>query len=235
MTRKRATTPAGQSRSNFVLVPGAGGFGGSPWDLAEKPLKVPAPPRTASVYRIRIDLVGAKPPIWRRLELAGDLTLDVVHGVLQQVMGWWDGHLHAFRRVGVYQHFLTQFDLEQGDEGLAEADVRLDQVLRKVGDRLEYEYDFGDGWQHRLTVEQVRPRVDRDPPARCLTGRRACPPEDVGGIYRYNAIAAALSGASGAPELDPELREWLPGDFDPAGFDVDEVNAALDELASGTA
>ncbi|MFZ0157891.1 MAG: plasmid pRiA4b ORF-3 family protein, partial [Kineosporiaceae bacterium] len=195
-----------------------------------EPLTVPPPPEEVSTYRIRLDLDDARPPIWRRLELAGDLTLDQVHDVLQAAMGWYDGHLHAFRlNPRDRRHFLTDYDLEEGEEGLAEAGVRLDQVLRSVGDRLVYEYDFGDGWEHTLKVEQIRPRGD-DLPARCLGGRRAGPPEDIGGIHWYNGVAAALNGEPGAPELDPELRDWLPSGFDPEAFDADSIDRDLRDL-----
>ncbi len=34
---------------------------------------------------VRVDLVGAKPPVWRRLVLPSTLRLDQLHGVLQAV------------------------------------------------------------------------------------------------------------------------------------------------------
>lgn len=90
-------------------------------------------------------------------------------------MGWSDCHLHRFRTGADHQspHFVTEFDLEEGDEGILEDDVRLDLVLAEVGDRLWYDYDFGDGWEHVLKVEKVLP----DPPTevRLMTGRRWLP------------------------------------------------------------
>jgi Plasmid pRiA4b ORF-3-like protein len=193
-----------------------------------EPLTVPEPPTQVARYRVRVDLRAAKPPVWRRLELDGDLTLDVLHVILQEVMGWYDSHLHAFRPPGVQQRFLTDYDLEvEGEEGLAEAEVRLDQVLLEVGDRLEYEYDFGDGWDHLIRVEEIGPAQDGAPVARCLAGRGACPPEDIGGVHRYNEVAAALRGKPGAVDLDPELRDWLPLGFEPDAFDVAEADAAV--------
>lgn len=197
-----------------------------------QPLTVPDPPKSVSTYRVRVDLRGAKPPIWRRLELAGDLTLDIVHDVLQVSMGWYDGHLHAFRFSGDRRHFLTADDLDEGEEGLGEHEVRLDQVVREVGDRLVYEYDFGDDWEHVLKIEEIRPRLDGEPAARCLGGRRAGPPEDIGGVDRYNHVAAALTG-QGDSSLDEELIDWLPVGFDPADFNAGEVDRHLRGLGEG--
>jgi hypothetical protein len=47
------------------------------------------PPTEVHGYRVRLDLQGAKPPVWRRLELPGDLTLAQLHDVIQAAMGWW--------------------------------------------------------------------------------------------------------------------------------------------------
>ena len=101
---------------------------------------------------MRLDLHGAKPPVWRRLELPGDLTLPRVHDVIQAAMGWYDCHLHRFRTGNDHRspYFVTDFDLDEGDDGMLEDDVRLDQLLAEKGDELWYEYDFGDGWDHKL-------------------------------------------------------------------------------------
>ena len=121
-----------------------------------EPTLLPVPIATRG-FRVRLDLHGAKPPIWRRLELPGDLTLPRVHDVIQSAMGWYDSHLHRFRTGNDHRspYFVTDFDLDEGEEGLLEDDVRLDQILAEKGDELWYEYDFGDGWDHRLVVEEV--------------------------------------------------------------------------------
>lgn len=196
-------------------------------------------PERARGYRVRVDLMYAKPPIWRRLDLPGDLMLDELHDVLQVAMGWEDGHLHKFgvgvdRRTRAY--FITGFDLSEGDEGVAEDDVRLDQVVSAKGDRLFYDYDFGDGWEHVLVVEEV---LDDPPPAPvCLKGKMACPPEDCGGLGGYEELADWVRGGYD-PAAAPmglsaeEVREWLPQDWHPDRFSVEETNEALAALLAG--
>ena len=110
-------------------------------------------------YQVRVDLDGAKPPIWRRLLLSSDLMLDELHAVLQQAMGWTDSHLHQFLagenkmdRFAVDYH--TQFMLDEGAEGVLENQVRLDELIIGPKDRLFYWYDFGDDWEHTLIVEK---------------------------------------------------------------------------------
>lgn len=206
--------------------------------LVENALRVPPPlvgdaPTRIRGFRVRLDLVGAKPPVWRRLELPGDLALDRLHVVIQAAMGWLDGHLHRFRTGSDPRspYFVTPFDVEEGEDGVLEDGVRLDQVLTGKGDRLWYEYDFGDGWDHMLAVEAV---LDK-PPAevRCTAGRMACRPEDCGGIWGYTELAAWVRDGSDPSSVPPPFedaghaRDWLPLDWHPDRFDVDEANTAL--------
>ncbi|MBS1908227.1 MAG: plasmid pRiA4b ORF-3 family protein [Actinobacteria bacterium] len=202
-----------------------------PWRPREPELH-PAP-ATVRGFRIRIDLQHTKPPVWRRVDVAGDVTLGQLHDVIQAAMGWTDSHLHKFRTGHEHNapEFLTDFDVSEGDEGVLESDVRIDRILRAVGDRLWYEYDFGDGWHHVLRVEKVLDAPPAEP--RCLTGRLACPPEDCGGTWGYGEIADWVrSGYSdalrpGQFESAEEARLWLPEDWDPDRFDLDEANDAL--------
>ena len=149
-------------------------------------LTLPPLPPVVHRLRVRIELDETEPPVWRRLEVAGDLNLTELHDVLQTAMGWTDSHLHNFlasrdRRV---PPILTDVDEEEGEEDLHERDVRLDQVLQEVGDEFYYAYDFGDGWEHAIRLEEVLAYDDSLPRARLLAGDRACPPEDCGGPGR---------------------------------------------------
>jgi len=192
------------------------------------------PPRAeVMTYCIRIDLNGTKPPIWRRIEVASDLTLDRMHDVMQAVMGWTDSHLHEFisgknATDRLAEHYRPQDSLDEDLPGVEESSVRLDEVLVQPGDRLFYNYDFGDDWTHTLRLEAVEPQGDERRWAVCIAGARACPPEDSGGVWGYHDLLTALSapGDSG----DPELLEWIGPDFVPEQFDVDDVNSVLDHL-----
>jgi hypothetical protein len=198
-------------------------------------------PRRADVvtYRVRVDLMGTKPPLWRRLELASDLFLNELHDVLQAAFGWTDSHLHEFASGKDYydrasEHYLCPFQVDEGDApGVPEEDVRLDEVLTRQGEKLFYEYDFGDGWMHVIKLESVVPRDSSAPRAVCTDGRRPGPSEDCGGVGGYELIAAALDPAH--PEHAESVAEYArmyggevePGDYAPTPFDLDEVNMTL--------
>lgn len=196
-------------------------------DLPDRPLH-------PTLVTARIDLVGAHPPIWRRLELRGDLSLADVHEYLQAAFGWLSEALHRFDAPHSLRRsapcFITKIDAEEGGTGTDERDVRLDQVLRKPGEKLHYTYDSGDAWEHVFTVEAVGPASDDDPPARCTDGGGACPPEDVGGIHTWNELAAALRADPDPAHLTGELEmyaEWLPAGCGPDDFSRDEANTSI--------
>ncbi len=201
-------------------------------------------PRRSEVvtYRVRIDLSRTKPPLWRRVELASDLFLDQVHEVIQVAFGWTDSHLHQFgsgpRHYGPEtEHYLCPFQVEEGATGIPEEDVRLDEVLADVGDKLFYDYDFGDDWEHTIKLEAVLPRRDRGPVAVCVAGRRDGPAEDCGGVYAYELISAATDpGNPYHADAVAELARFYGEFADPevmrmTAFDIDEVNEALAGLA----
>lgn len=174
-------------------------------------------------YQLKVTLRHTKPPIWRRLEVRGDTILGRLHDMLQVAMGWSDSHLHQFLVKGVL------YGVPEPDWGLDvkdEAKVRLDQVLRKPKDKLIYEYDFGDGWEHDVVVEQVLPiEPGRERYPLVTGGRRACPPEDCGGIMGFYRLLQIL-GDPEHPEHE-EMLEWAGGEYEPARFDADEVNYLL--------
>ncbi|MFC6420999.1 plasmid pRiA4b ORF-3 family protein [Ornithinimicrobium tianjinense] len=190
--------------------------------------ELPDPPQEPQALTVRVDVDGTSPPVWRRLVLHGDLLLDEVHAVLQAAFGWQDYHLHKFwpgpdKRVWRGPSFLTEYDLTEGEEGILESEVRLDQLLRLPGDRLFYTYDFGDDWTHTLRLESVGPLDPDAPTAVCTGGRMAGPLEDCGGPPGHNELVESYRADNGLADLDEDQRAWLPPDWDPTELDLDEV------------
>ena len=184
------------------------------------------------VYVIHMTLNGSKPPIWRKLAMPSDIVLADLHEVIQIAMGWTDSHLHQFKKGNEY--FVTK-ETPWGDpsdmEGEDEEAVTLGEVCPKVKSKLTYEYDFGDGWEHTVEVQKIiEPEPGVEYPV-CLGGKKACPPEDCGGIWGYYELLEAIADPSA--EDHDDMVEWLGGDFDPDAFDLDEVNAVLAEWRKG--
>jgi len=171
-----------------------------------------------SIYRLKVTLRGSRPPIWRRFLVPADITLKRLHDSLQAVMGWTDSHLHQFTAKGVVY---GTTDHEFGMVRVSETRTTVAQILRRPKDRLMYEYDFGDSWEHDVVLEAVLPPGSGRYPV-VEGGRRACPPEDVGGISGYALFLEAIADPK-HPE-HAEMLEWIGGCFDPESFDSGETN-----------
>ena len=169
-------------------------------------------------YQIKVTLKGIKPPIWRRLLVPSSLNLYDFHFVLQVVMGWTNSHLHAFVCHGII-YSLPEPD---ADYAVDETKVKLSSLLKKTGDKLRYDYDFGDNWEHDVVLEKILPYTHEQSLPVCLKGKRACPPEDCGGIWGYKELLQIISNPQ--HEDYEELMEWLQVEFDPEYVDIDEIN-----------
>lgn len=177
------------------------------------------------VYQLKIMLKEVEPVVWRRIQVRRQVRLDRLHLIIQAAMGWTNSHLHEFVIKG--QRYR---DSEQMDEDIDEPDMNDEEEFRlknivDEGDVFEYEYDFGDCWQHEIVVEKViEPEAGIKYP-RCLDGERACPPEDCGGPWGYEELLEVLV------DLEHEEYEhyhgWAGEDFDPERFDLAEVNRVL--------
>jgi len=182
------------------------------------------------VLRLHISLLNLEPQIWREVLVPPDLTLGNLHAVIQIVMGWEDAHLHAFWHGK--QRYASYQEMQLGDEDGSESEDEheVGELLKRRGSRLRYEYDFGDSWEHEIVRLGVE-KVDEDHPLTfCVAGERAGPPEDCGGVWRYQRLIDGLRDGGTPPPDDEdwaELAEWLGGDFDPARIDLDEINARL--------
>ncbi len=194
------------------------GWPGTRWDRRRPQAREHA---TGSYLRLKVTLRGSKPPIWRRFLVPGSISLKRLHDCLQAVMGWTDSHLHQFEANGV---LYGPPDRELGIERVSESKTTVGDVLRRPKDELRYEYDFGDGWEHSVVLEaHVPPREDGRYPI-LEAGARACPPEDVGGIFGYERFLEVIRNPKHAEHA--ETLVWAGGSFDPEAFRVDDANPA---------
>ena len=184
--------------------------------------------KQAQTYQIKITLQGSKPPIWRRLLVMSDISLAHLHTIIQVAMGWYDAHLHHFIVGQNYYSTPLEFDIDDGLEAIDERRVTLQQIVTGEGFRFQYEYDFGDGWMHLIVVEKILPSLaDLDAPLPvCIKGKRACPPEDIGGIWGYAAFLEAIKDPKHPEHAD--MVAWIGEDaFDAEEFDLEMVNKRL--------
>lgn len=175
------------------------------------------------IAAVRIELRDSDPLIWRQVEVPTSITLKVLHDIIQAAMGWLGYHLWEFtiakRRYGLPS------DEDWGTEPLNDArKVRLREVLRPRRTTIGYLYDFGDGWEHRLTVTDTRAGDPALSYPRYIAGERSAPPEDCGGIPGFYEMLDAR--ADPHHESHADVKEWLE-DYDPDSFDALPIKFAL--------
>lgn len=190
-------------------------------------------PGVEKVYQIKITLNDLRPPFWRRLQIPAGITFMELHLILQEALGWENAHLFAFRfrhtEVGMQMDDFMGFG---GQESMDAQETVIDELLESE-EKCVYEYDFGDGWNHKLVLEKILPAEPGKQYPVCMAGRRCCPPEDIGGVWGYDTFLQTISDPSD-PEHDAML-EWATGDpkgvFDPEAFDLKEINGRLGKFA----
>ncbi len=193
--------------------------------------KLGQPPVTGSglFYTLKITLKESQPPIWRRVRVPNCLLADL-HEVIQVAMGWENYHLHEFV-IGEERYQPPPPDDMAGmwdiDDSESTEEVALSDLVpapTKKHFRMNYVYDFGDGWEHTIVIEKVEQLDDAPLMPICLEGERACPPEDCGGIWGYEELLEAVKDPK-HPE-HAEMIEWA-GKINPEDFDTAKVNAVF--------
>lgn len=180
------------------------------------------PARSAEIiYQLKITLCDSKPPIWRRVLVPGKFNLYKLHAVIQVAMGWTDSHLHMFIINDEFYSIPSPEDFEPTINEHRHTLYEIAGMTRKF----VYEYDFGDSWDHEIVIEKgLSPEAGVKYPV-CIKGKRACPPEDIGGVGGYEDFLQALNDPDHAEHED--YLEWIGDDFDPEEFDLDSINEGL--------
>ena len=179
------------------------------------------------IASVRIELRDTDPPIWREVEVPTSITLKGLHDVVQAAMGWFDSHLWEF--TVDRQRYGPPKGQDWGTQPRRDAaKVRLRDVLRPRRTTIDYLYDFGDGWEHRLTVTKVRQGEAGTGYPRYVAGERNAPPEDCGGIPGFYEQLDILADPQ-HPDHE-EVAEWFD-DYDPEALDELVIKIALGRIA----
>jgi len=177
-----------------------------------------------NIYQFKIALKKTKPPIWRRIQVPESYTFWDLHVAIQNAMGWNDSHLHQFDVINPKTGGLDSIGSPADDYSvvvIAEDTAQIAEYFQAPKDKARYVYDFGDSWEHQITLEKILPEVPGTMYPKCIAGRRACPPDDSGGVYGYGNLLQIVANPN-HPEYE-ESVEWLGKDFDPVKFDPKAV------------
>ncbi|MFP4426440.1 MAG: plasmid pRiA4b ORF-3 family protein [Spirochaetaceae bacterium] len=179
------------------------------------------------IYELKVSLKGIRPQIWRRIRVSGTVSLSELHRIIQIAMGWTDAHLHVFYVEG------SPYGPAELDEldGYPEEAIRLMELGVQAKQRFRYVYDFGDGWEHDILVSKILfsdelPAEDGATP-RVISGKRAAPPEDCGGVPGYHRLLYYLDEEEPESEEREFWRKMVPPGWNPEAFDLEETNELL--------
>lgn len=132
-----------------------------------------------SGYQIKVTLENTKPPVWRRMEIPDRITFCDLHGILQEVFGWKEMHLHGF----TFQNTSVSVG-EARDSDYDENGLLVDDFLRAGW--IRYTYDYGDDWRHKIVLEkELADYAERC--SRVVKYKGANFEEDSGGIWGESA------------------------------------------------
>ncbi len=176
-----------------------------------------------TIYQLNITLLETTPLIWRQFQVDSRIPLNQLHTTIQIVMGWENSHLHEYQ-VGKKRFGIPDNDFP-GDPTLNEQNYVISDLLKQEKISLTYVYDFGDHWQHQLTLEKILPYTTECTLPYCLDGANACPPEDVGGTFAYADFISAINDPS--HESHEDFMQWIGDDFSPTRFDASTINHQL--------
>lgn len=193
---------------------------------------------------LSIELKHAPLKITRQFQVPADLTLTQLHQVIQIVMGWHNDHLWQFMDAKrncyinedgndpalanmmeqVFGMMKMQGAMEpDAQDGLSPDHYQIGELLQKPKDWLDYDYDFGDSWEHRITLNKI---LEGRHDIQVIKAQNACPPEDCGGVWGYAEILEVLKKKRKSRN-DKEMLDWLGDGFDPTAFDIEQVNREL--------
>ncbi|HIE45615.1 MAG TPA: plasmid pRiA4b ORF-3 family protein [Flavobacteriaceae bacterium] len=179
------------------------------------------------IYQLKIHLSPnyIKPPIWRRVLVKSDITFYELHQIIQVAMGWTNSHLWDFN-FGDFSITMPSKDDDWRDVVDANS-IKISKLLNKEKDKINYTYDYGDSWEHKITLEKIVVEDKKQIYPVCIKGKRACPPEDCGGSWGYESMLETISDKK-HPEHE-DMLEWIGGGFDSEEFEIDDVNDCLQD------
>lgn len=190
------------------------------------------PVKSLKKYTLRIELKMSEPLVWRELEVPSSISLSSLAQAILLAMGWSEDHLHQFVGKGK-NYYNTSQNTPISPFNIGDKDgsrYGISHLLQKVGDSTIFEYDFGDSWNHVVKLKAKADYANGEKPiVRLIGGANACPPDDCGGIWRYNYLVQQMQEKPNSRELR-EFYDWIGCKWDPMFFPLKEAARAVDSM-----
>lgn len=246
MQAKTAAYPTANSgvtaTANTKNIHGTGNAGGSKGGKKSKADRLVDSSKPSKTYILYASIEQCPVKVFRRIKVPSNLWLGNLGKILITAFGWAGYHLSQFTKGDVY--YTSRDNIDERDSfnfgcrnrHIDEMTVTVADVLPQKGSTISFEYDFGDGWIHNVRVSSVSDEPLRGEDICVTSGKGACPPEDVGGVWGYAQMLDILSGKVDDPEEKASYEEWLglqEGEtYDPEEFDLEIANEDVEDLVA---
>ena len=226
--------------ANTKNIHGRGKAGGSKGRKKSKTDRLVDSGKPSKTYILYASIEQCPVKVFRRIKVPSNLWLGNLGKILITAFGWAGYHLSQFTKGGMFYtsrgNIDASFDFGYGGRAIDEMTVTVEDVLPQKGSTISFEYDFGDGWIHNVRVSSVSDEPFRGEDICVTSGKGACPPEDVGGVWGYAQMLDILSGKTDDPKEKASYEEWLglqEGEsYDPEDFDLAIANEDVEDLVA---
>lgn len=173
-------------------------------------------------FKIQIKNIK-KPPVWRKVVVPSETTFSMFHNIIQVAMGWYDSHLYSFSPSGYNSNPWIEAESDPDDpfsfddfdeDSVSASKLKLSDIFDTKRQTFIYIYDFGDDWEHKITLEEIDEK-DTSLSPKLIAGKGACPPEDCGGAWGYEHLKEVL-----ADKKHPEYKDMVEWHY---GYDEDDL------------
>lgn len=188
---------------------------------------------------LKIELLGiSEPTVWRHIKISPEITFHQLHQIIQAAFGWRDSHLYEFSENGIFD--LIRICGPYTEEApLLATDTSANQMLFDLYNsylmhkgkhkKMIYTYDYGDCWEHKITVVNFDRTASGRP--EIMDGGGACPPEDCGGIHGFEDLKVSLKTGQPSAIHGESWIPWLEGtgykNYDPNNFDLGKARKRI--------
>ncbi len=234
-----ADKSGGTTTANAKSIQTSGKAGGTKGRRKSKADRLVDSSKPSKTYVLYASIEDCPVKVFRRIKVPSNLWLGNLGKILITAFGWAGYHLSQFTKGGV--DYTSKENIEESfdfgyQRSIDEMTVTVEDVLPQKGSTISFEYDFGDGWIHNVRVTSVSDEPLKDEDICVTSGKGACPPEDVGGVWGYSQMLDILSGKVDDPEEKASYEEWLglrKGEsYDPEEFDLEMANEDVEDLVS---
>ncbi len=178
------------------------------------------------IFEFKVQIKGVKPSVYRVIQVPSDFTFFQLHVAIQIAFDWENAHWHIFNIDG------EEIGIDDDDAfvpPLDETAIKLNEKVHSIKQKSEYTYDFGDNWDHQITLMKILNKKEDETYPKCVRGARNSIPEDIGGVWGFMEFKEIINDKN-HPRYK-EMSEWYEAtEYDEDDFDKNLLNKEYEKF-----